>query len=144
VSLTHWQKTVLNLFIEIGRIEPLIEKRLSTTRPAGLDENQFVLLSHMVGVGESGETRASLKWALQGTGCDIDIEVARAVDHGWMVAPGDRVAITAFGQQTHENAVISLSPEFEQLLRDMPIEELESARKTLCEIRRTLDNLPDR
>ena len=144
MSLNPWQKTVLNLFIEIGRIEPLLEKRLSTSRPAGLDENQFILLSHMVGVGENGESRASLAWALQNAGCDIDAEVAHAVAQGLMVAPGERVAVTSFGMQTHELAVNTLSPEFEQLLRDMPIEDLEAARKTLCEIRRTLDNLPDR
>ncbi len=144
MSLTHWQKTVLSLFVEIARIEPLIEKRVNATRPAGLDENQLALLSHLVGVGNGGETRASLAWAMDGLGCDIDVEVARAEAAGLIAVSGNRVAILPLGQRTQEAAVETMSPDFRQVLADMPIENLENARDTLREIRRTLDNLPDR
>jgi hypothetical protein len=144
MSLNHWQKTVLSLFIEIARIEPLIEKRINATRPAGLDENQFALLSHLAGVGEGGETLASFAWAMEGIGWDVDEELARAAAAGLITIANDRVTILPFGLNTQEAAVESLSPDFEQLLADMPIANLETARETLREIRRTLDNLPDR
>ena len=144
MGLNHWQQTVLSLVVEIGRIEPLIEKRVNTSRPAGLDENQFAILSHMVGVGPKGETRSSLKWAMAGIDDVCDAEVDRAIAMGLIEHSGDRVCISALGQQTQELAVRSLSPDFEQLLHEISIEDLEHARATLREIRRTLDNLPDR
>ncbi len=144
MGLNPWQQTVLSLFIEIGRIEPLIEKRLNTNRPGGLDENQFAILSHMVGVGPKGETRASLKWAMAGLDDLIDVEIDRALDSGLIAVEKDRVCVTSRGQTTHESAVLSLSPEFEQLLHEIPVEALGVTRNTLREIRRTLDNLPDR
>lgn len=144
MGLNHWQQTVLSLFVEIGRIEPLIEKRVNTSQPAGLNENQFAILSHMVGVGATGETRASLKWAMSGLGDVCEAEVDHAVELGLIAVTGDRVCITTLGQQTQESAVLSLSPDFEQLLHEIPIGALELTRNTLREIRRTLDNLPDR
>jgi hypothetical protein len=144
VGLNPWQQTVLHLFIEIGRIEPLIEKRLNTIRPGGLDENQFAILSHMVGVGAKGETRASLRWAMAGLDDFIDVEIDRAIRSGLIAVDSDRVCVTAHGQATHESAVLSLSPDFEQLLHEISVEALETTRNTLREIRRTLDNLPDR
>jgi ribose 1,5-bisphosphokinase PhnN len=120
VGLNSWQQTVLSLFVEIGRIEPLIEKRLNTSRPAGLDENQFAILSHMVGVGAKGETRASLKWAMAGLDDLIDVEIDRAWDSGLIAFDTDRVCVTPLGQMTQESAVLSLSPEFEQLLQRNP------------------------
>lgn len=144
MGLNPWQQTVLHLFVEIGRIEPLIEKRLNASRPAGLDENQFAILSHMVGVGPKGETRASLKWAMAGLNDLIDVEINRAMNLGLIAADDDRVCVTPLGQATQESAVLSLSPDFEQLLHEIPVEALEMTRNTLREIRRTLDNLPDR
>ena len=144
MGLNHWQQTVLSLFIEIGRIEPLVEKRLNTTRPAGLDENQFAILSHMVGVGPKGESRTSLKWAMAGISDVCDAEVDRAIATGLLEEVSERICISALGQRTQEMAVRSLSPDFEQLLHEISIEDLELTRATLREIRRTLDNLPDR
>ncbi len=144
MGLNHWQQTVLSLFVEIGRIEPLIEKRVNTSRPAGLNENQFAILSHMVGVGPKGETRASLKWAMSGLGDLCDDEIDKAIELGLVILSGNRLCITPTGRQKQESAVISMSPDFEQLLHELPIEQLELTRNTLREIRRTLDNLPDR
>ena len=144
MGLNHWQQTVLNLFVEIGRIEPLIEKRVNSSRPAGLDENQLAILSHMVGVGPKGETRASLKWAMTGLDETFESEVDRAIEIGLIADDGKRVCVTPFGIAKQESAVLSLSPEFEQLLHEIPIEDIELTRNILREIRRTLDNLPDR
>jgi hypothetical protein len=145
MTLNRWQETVLNLFTEIGKIEPLIQKRVNTARPAGLDENQFVILNHMIGVGAAGDTRAGIVWALDSLGHDINSDIDQAVERELLQDVGeDRLFVTALGQETHEKAVKTLSPGFEQLLGDLSIEELESARNTLREIRRTLDNLPDR
>jgi hypothetical protein len=144
VALTHWQQTVLSLFVEIGRIEPLIEKRVNSIRPAGLDENQLAILSHMIGVGPKGETRASLQWAMVGMDGRFDTEVDRAIELGLVAINNDHIVVTPLGKTAQESAVVSLSPDFEQLLREIPIEQIEIARATLREIRRTLDNLPDR
>ncbi len=144
MALNHWQQTVLNLFIEIGRIEPLIEKRVNSSRPAGLDENQLAILSHMIGVGPKGESRASLKWAMAGMDDMFESEVERAIEFGLISDVDERFCITPLGQKTLESAVLSMSPEFEQLLHEIPIGDIELTRNTLREIRRTLDNLPDR
>jgi ribose 1,5-bisphosphokinase PhnN len=145
MTLSRWQETVLNLFTEIGKIEPLIQRRVNSTRPAGLDENQFVILNHMIGVGPAGDTRAGVNWTLESLGHDIDGEVDQSIERGLIeVVSDDRLMATDLGRKTHESAVVALSPGFQQLLGGMEIEQLESARNTLREIRRTLDNLPDR
>jgi hypothetical protein len=145
MTLSRWQETVLNLFTEIGKIEPLIQRRVNSTRPAGLDEIQFVILNHMIGVGPAGDTRAGVNWTLESLGHDIDGEVDQSIERGLIeVVSDDRLMATDLGRKTHESAVVALSPGFQQLLGGMEIEQLESARNTLREIRRTLDNLPDR
>jgi ribose 1,5-bisphosphokinase PhnN len=145
MAFNRWQEVVLNLFTEIGKIEPLIQRRVNTTRPEGLDENQFVILNHMVGVGSAGDTRSALLWMLESLGHGLDQDIDATIGRGLIEAGGgDRLVLTELGRKTHEAAVNTLSPAFEQLLGDLQIDALEQAHNVLREIRRTLDNLPDR
>jgi hypothetical protein len=150
MSLNRWQEAVLDLFTEVGRIEPLIRTRVNASRPAGLDENAFIILNQLRRVNTAGETRGALALILEGLEPDFDKELSTLIDAELVAIEHhdggmrDRLRLTPLGQQTHEVAVKTLSPEFEQLMADLSIETIEGAMETLREIRRTLDNLPDR
>jgi hypothetical protein len=150
MALNRWQDAVLSLFTEIARIEPRIESRISNSRPAGLTENSFVILNHLGRVANGGDTRGGLSWTLESLDGDMDAELEPLIAAGLVeIAAGagpaaDQLTLTPEGLRTYEAAVVALSPEFEQIMAGIDIESIESAMTTLREIRRTLDNLPDR
>lgn len=150
MSFNRWQQAVVELFTEIGRIEPLVRTRLNSTRPAGLNENRFIILNHLNRMGTLGETRTSLGWEFDMLDGEFDTELDLLVGSGLVLIekdeldPSGRLFLSVSGKQTFETAINTLSPEFEQLLYDMPVEKIESAMTTLREIRRTFDNLPER
>ena len=63
-------------------------------------------------------------------------------------APADAadmvVAITEQGRAAHAQAVEEIRPEVESLLEGITMEDLKTSLRVVQEIRRTLDNLPDR
>jgi DNA-binding MarR family transcriptional regulator len=150
MAFNRWQEAVVDLFTEIGRIEPLVRTRLNSSRPAGLNENRFIILNHLNRVGSLGEARAALGWQLDMLDGEFDGELDQLVEAGLVLVEGekngqsDQLFLSEAGKQTLETAINVLSPEFEQLLSGMPVEKIESAMTTLREIRRTFDNLPDR
>ncbi len=150
MALNRWQASVVDLFTEVGRIEPLIRTRINASRPAGLDENRFIILNLLGRTRGLGETRSALGWSLDMLDGEFDGTLKQLVDAGLVsVDPAaddqdDRLNLTPQGEQAIETAVQSLSPDFEQLLSGISVETLEGAMETLREIRRTLDNLPDR
>jgi hypothetical protein len=150
MALTRWQETCLALFVEIGMIEPMVRARINASRPEGLDEARFGMLHHLIRLNGVGASRASLCWDLADSCDDIEADIAALaaselinIDRSGTNASQDHICVSERGKIVHENAVRSLSPAFEQLLGETPIETMESAMLTLREIRRTLENLPE-
>jgi DNA-binding MarR family transcriptional regulator len=54
------------------------------------------------------------------------------------------VSITDQGRAAHAQALEEIRPEVEQLLEGIELEDLKTSLRVVQEIRRTLDNLPDR
>ncbi len=145
MSLNRWQLTVLDLFTEVGRLEPLIDARIDSSRPAGLNDIKFIILNHLCRVFSDGDTREGMGWTLDGLNVNLDENLNAMIADGLIQESVEgRVSVTALGQETHESAIRDLSPVFEQMLSDTDLESMESAMKTLREIRRTMENMPDR
>ncbi len=151
MPFTRWQQTVLGLFSEIGMIEPLVRSMLNRMRPAGLNEDRFVILNHLTRIGSPGETRRALRWQMIDHYDCCDEDLALLADSGLIRIDvhgqdpeEDCIFLTDAGREAHKEAVDTLSPEFKELLAGIPVEAIEAAMKTLREIRRTFDNLPER
>lgn len=150
MTLNRWQDTVISLFSEIGILETLVKTRINDRRPAGLDENHFAMLNHMVRTEGRGETKAALSWNFEDMCGNVDNEIdVLATNNLIVIRPDpanndqDHVMLTPEGHDAYISAIKTLSPDFENLLSGITIEELDKTMVTLREIRRTLDNLPD-
>lgn len=150
MTLNRWQDTVISLFTEIGTLETLVKTRINDRRPAGLNENHFAMLNHLVRTEGRGETKDALIWNFEDMCDNIDSEINVLANKNFIVIRPDtaknlqdHVMLTPEGRDAYVNAIKTLSPDFESLLSGITIEDLDKTMVTLREIRRTLDNLPD-
>ena len=143
--------TVLHLFTEIAIVEHLLRNRHDSFKPANMTTGQFGVLNHFVRNKKSEATLSALAWSFQ----DEDdymaekVEQLRSAEYVTTQAiEGSnidlRVKITEAGIAAHTRSLNEIRPEVESFLVDLTHVELETAVKVLQEIRRTLDNLPDR
>ena len=144
------EKTILHLFTEIAMVEHLLRNRYDQSSPAGMTTRQFGILTHFIRNGKSEETLALLAWAFQDSDDYMAEKVASPVERGLLTTRptdiGDHVivSITDQGRAAHAQAVEEIRPQVEQLLEGIEPEDLKTSLRVVQEIRRTLDNLPDR
>ncbi len=144
-------RTVLHLFTEIAIVEHLLRNRYDRSSPAGMTTGQFGVLSHFIRNGRAEEKMALLAWAFQDSDDYMAEKVASLVQRGLLsTRPADSdpadliVSITDRGRAAHAEALEAIAPEIEQLLEGIPMEDIKTSLKVVQDIRRTLDNLPDR
>ena len=145
------RKTVLDLFTEIAIVEHLLRTRMERRIEGELNAGQFGILNHFLRTGIVSETVSSLAWAFQ----DSDDHMASKVDSlealgliNCMPVAGtnsDRVVtVTSEGQAAHARALDAMTPEVEPLFEGLSLGDVQTSVAVLQEVRRTLDNLPDR
>jgi DNA-binding MarR family transcriptional regulator len=144
-------KTVLHLFTEIAIVEHLLRNRYDRATPAGMSTAQFGVLTHFIRNAKSEERMSLLAWAFQDSEDYMAEKVASLVQRGMLAArpidgaTGDMiVAITDQGRRAHADALDEIWPEIAQLLEGIDMDDLRTSLGVIQEIRRTLDNLPDR
>lgn len=145
------KKTVLHLLTEIAMVEHLLRNRYDKATPAGMSTGQFGVLTHFIRNEKSRERLSLLAWAFQDDDAYMAQKVASLVERDLLVTAdvvgsnGDLwVEITEEGREAHARAVEEISPEVAQVIEGIDMGELETALRVIREIRRTLDNLPDR
>lgn len=145
------QKTILHLFTEIAKVEHLLRNRYDRSSPAGMTTGQFGILTHFIRNGRAEEKLSLLAWAFQDSDDYMAQKVGSLVQRGLLATrPVDGsnsdlvVAITEAGRTAHAQALAELRPEVEQLLEGLEMDDLKTSLRVVQEIRRTLDNLPDR
>ena len=145
------KKTVLHLLTEISIVEHLLRNRHDKVTPAGMTTGQFGVLTHFIRNGKSRERLSLLAWAFQDDDAYMAQKVASLVERDLLVTAdvvgsnGDLwVEITEEGREAHARAVEEISPEVAQVIEGIDMGEMETALRVIREIRRTLDNLPDR
>jgi DNA-binding MarR family transcriptional regulator len=144
-------KTILHLFTEIAIVEHLLRNRYDRVTPAGMTTAQFGVLTHFIRNAKSEERLATLAWAFQDSEDYMAEKVASLVARGMLSSQpvdGDTrdmiVSITDLGRRAHADALDEIGPEILQLLEGIDEDELKTSLRVVQEIRRTLDNLPDR
>ncbi len=148
ISRSRDERTVLDLFTEIAIVEHLLRNRYDQSAPAGMTTGQFGILTHFIRGGKSREKLSVLAWAFQDSEDYMAEKVASLVARGLLASPpSDQeiwVEITDAGREMHGQALAEIGPEVEQLLEGIDLDELQISLRVLQDIRRTLDNLPDR
>lgn len=145
------EKTVLHLFTEIAMVEHLLRNRYDKATPAGMTTGQFGVLTHFIRNGKSRERLSLLAWAFQDDDDYMAQKVATLAGRGMLTttpiegSDGDMwVDITDDGREAHALALDEIGPEIAQLIEGVDMEDLKTAHRVIQDIRRTLDNLPDR
>lgn len=145
------EKTVLNLFTEIAMVEHLLRNRYDKATPAGMTTGQFGVLTHFIRNGKSRERLSLLAWAFQDDDAYMGEKVASLVKRDMLVTTSIEgsnedvwVDITDDGRAAHALALDQIGPEVAQLIEGIDMGDLETALRVIRDIRRTLDNLPDR
>ena len=148
ISRSRDERTVLDLFTEIAIVEHLLRNRYDQSAPAGMTTGQFGILTHFIRGGKSREKLSVLAWAFQDSEDYMAEKVASLVARGLLASPpSDQeiwVEITDAGREMHGQALDEIGPEVEQLLEGIDLDDLQISLRVLQDIRRTLDNLPDR
>jgi len=145
------ERTVLSLFTEMAIVEHLLRNRYDRATPAGMTTGQFGLLGHFIRHGVPRERLSVLAWAFQDADEYMAEKVASLVARDMLAtapvvdAEGDQwVEITDIGREAHAQALAEIKPEVEQFIEGIGMEDLRTTLRVVQEIRRTLDNLPDR
>lgn len=145
------EKTILHLFTEIAKVEHLLRNRYDLSSPAGMSTRQFGILTHFIRDSRTEEKLSLLAWAFQDSEDYMSEKVGSLVQRGLLSTRpiGDVnadmiVSITDEGRRAHAEALEEIKPEVEQLLEGIDMEDLKTSLRVVQEIRRTLDNLPDR
>jgi len=133
------------LLNEVGIIEQLARHRFDAAQADGLLLSHFILLNHLVRVGD-GTTPARIADALQLARGAVTNTMQRLEERGLIrVAPDasdgrvKRVFLTRAGRARRQAAVRSATAELAPLLADLPEGAVAALLPTLREIRRRMD-----
>ena len=138
---------LLDLFTEIAILEHLVRTRLEPKSYYSLSAAQFGVLNFFCRLNKSEERLSGLAWCFQVEVAAMRSTVESLVELGYVEADaaGDPcVRISAAGREKHAVMVDSMAPDIAPVVAEINPEHLRITARTLMEIRRTLDNLPDR
>jgi DNA-binding MarR family transcriptional regulator len=140
-----FKQLTLDLFTEIAILEHLVRNREPEVN--GLTAAQFGILNYFCRLGHKEARISFLAWCFQ----ESEARIAELTDslraNGLIAATQDNdpcITITDAGRAKHEATMKEMAPDFLPIVQDIPREDLEVTVRTLMELRRTLDNLPDR
>lgn len=140
-----FKQLTLDLFTEIAILEHLVRNREQEAN--GLTAAQFGILNYFCRQGHREARISLLAWSFQESEARINELVHSLLANGWLETtdePDPCVTITDAGREKHAATVKVMAPEFLPIVQDVPRADLEVTVRTLMELRRTLDNLPDR
>lgn len=143
--------TLLGLFTEIAIIEHLARTRLERGASDGMTTGHFGILNYFIRNHHGPDTIGGVAWAFQEDEAYTADKFATLEAAGFVTVdpPGSRdatasVNVTEAGRIAQAQKVESMAPDFEALVSEIPLDDLETTVRTLREIRLTLDHLPDR
>lgn len=149
--MTEMEETLLGLFTEIAIIEHLTRNRVERMSEEPDASLQFGILNYFINNHRAPDTISGVAWSFQEDEAHTAEKIAQLEARGLVIVTpaGSRdgsaeVFVTDAGRQVQEEKVKSIGPEFEQLVSEIPSEDLQTTLRTLRDIRLTMDNLPDR
>ena len=138
---------LLDLFTEVAILEHLVRKRLEPLHLGDVTAAEFGVINFFCRLDKQEERLSGLAWCFQ-----VEIaDMARVVDvlagRGLLScddAADPWVRMTAAGTAFHAEMVEDMAPVIAPVVEEIAPDDLRTAARVLMEIRRTLDNLPDR
>lgn len=138
---------LLDLFTEVAIIEHLVRSRFEPRDYYDLSAPQFGVLNFFCRLNKGEERLSGLAWCFQ-----VDVDSMRAtvvslIERGFIQADDASdpcVRVTAAGRQKHEMLLENMAPDIAPVVAEIDAQDVRITARTLMEIRRTLDNLPDR
>ena len=149
--MTDRSESLLGLITEISIIEHLARTRLERKSTGPMKAGHFGILNYFIRNHHGTDTISGIAWSFQENEAYTAEKIGTLEAAGFVVVTpeGSRdgsasVSVTEAGRAEQREKVESMTPEFEALLAEISAEDLETAIRTLREIRLTLDHLPDR
>ena len=139
------KQLALDLFTEIAILEHLVRNREQELN--GLTAAQFGILNYFCRLDHREARISLLAWSFQESETRIWELVDSLRANGFVVATNEIdacISISPAGRDKHRESVQMMGPEFLPIVQDIPRDDLEATVRTLIELRRTFDNLPDR
>ena len=140
-----YKQLTLDLFTEIAILEHLVRNREPEIN--GLTAAQFGILNYFCRLNHREARISLLAWSFQ----ESEARIAELVDslraNGLVTASDDNdacIRVSEAGHARHQETIAMMAPDFLPIVQDIPREDLEVTVRTLMELRRTMDNLPDR
>ncbi len=140
---------IFAFFNEIGIIEQLSRARLEAHLPDGLIAPHFGVLNHVVRLGD-GRTPLQIARAFQVPKTSMSHTLAVLQKRGLIEMtpnPEDArskvVSITSAGRKVRDEAIMSLAPDFKEVLGHMDPERFKTTLPFLAELRETMDKARD-
>ncbi len=144
------RETLLGLFTEVAIVEHLVRTRIERTFPDGLEAAHFGIINYFIRNRPTPDSVAGIAWAFQEDETRVAIQVTELATLGYVslvpgLKPSDTmVFVTDAGRAAQSAELDRMGPDFEQLVAEIPFEELRITNRVLHDIRLVLDNLPDR
>ena len=139
------KQLTLDLFTEISILEHLVRNREQEVN--ALTAAQFGILNYFCRLGHREARVSLLAWSFQESETRIVelVDSLRANDLVSASADNDAcIRVTDAGRAKHAETIAMMAPDFLPIVQDIPRADLEATVRTLMELRRTFDNLPDR
>jgi DNA-binding MarR family transcriptional regulator len=144
------QRTTLfrNLFLEISIVEHLLSDRLEKIENQELTTAQFGVLNYFVRQNLETDREVTVAWAFQNSEEQMASKITSLEERGLVEtvgeAPERSVSITGQGKTMLARSFAAVQREIRPLVQDIAPQDAATALEVLRELRRTLDNLPDR
>ena len=148
--MTAIRETLVGLFTEVAILEHLTRTRVERQFPSGLESAHFGILNYFIRNHPGPDTVAGIAWSFQEDEARVLGQVQTLVSLGYVsfvqgLKPSDTiVSLTEAGRTAHARQLDAMRPEFEQLVAEIPLEDLRITHRVLHDIRLVMDNLPDR
>jgi DNA-binding MarR family transcriptional regulator len=144
------RETLVGLFTELAILEHLTRTRIERHFPHGLEAAHFGILNYFIRNHPGPDTVAGIAWSFQEDEARVAGQIQALASLGYVsIVQGLKqsdtmVSVTDAGRAAQEEQLDQLGPDFEQLVSEIPLEELRITHRVLHEIRLVMDNLPDR
>ncbi len=138
---------LLDLFTEVAIIEHLVRSRFEPREYYDLSAPEFGVLNFFCRLNKSEERLSGLAWCFQVEVESMRETVGTLIERGFMQADDALdpcVRVTESGRRKHELLLENMAPDIAPVVAEIDAHDLRVTARTLMEIRRTLDNLPDR
>lgn len=137
-----------DLFLEVAIVEHLSRARVEKLGGLELTVGQFGVLNYFQRLDIESDQEGVLAWAFQDEEAVMAAKIDALVSLGYVLTEGERpqrrIRITPKGEAARQRSLEAIQREVRPLIQDIPLEDAKVALSVLRELRRTLDNLPDR